>query len=51
MNLEIPVRDGVDLPPLLAAFGPVRPDPITPAQSAEARKTVGRIVAKVGFER
>jgi iron(III) transport system substrate-binding protein len=50
-NFETAVRSDVEPPALLAEFGSVRPDNVTPAQIAEGRETASRVVDRVGFDR
>lgn len=50
-NFETPVRAGVASPPVLAAFGTVTPDRVTPAQIAERRGEASKLVDQTGFDR
>lgn len=50
-NFETPVRAGVAQPPVLAAFGTVVPDNVTPAQIAIGRSTASKLVDQTGFDR
>lgn len=50
-NFETPVRAGVAQPPVLAAFGTVVPDSVTPAQIAAGRSTASKLVDQTGFDR
>ena len=50
-NLETAVRPEIDPPALLAGFGKVRPDNVTPAQIAAGRDAASRAVDRVGFDR
>ena len=50
-NFETPVRAGVAQPPVLAAFGTVVPDSVTPAQIAAGRTTASKLVDQTGFDR
>jgi iron(III) transport system substrate-binding protein len=50
-NFETPVRTGVPVPPVMAQFGDVSPDSVTPAQIAAGRTTASRLVDQVGFDR
>lgn len=50
-NFETPLRPGVTLPPVMAAFGDVSPDNVTPAQIAAGRASASRLVDQVGFDR
>jgi len=50
-NFESPVRAGVAPPPILAAFGTVTPDPVTPAQIAARRSEASKLVEQTGFDR
>lgn len=50
-NFETPVRAGVAQPAVLAAFGTVVPDTVTPAQIAAGRATASKLVDQTGFDR
>lgn len=50
-NFETPVRAGVAPSPILAAFGEVSPDRVTPAQIAANRVAASKLVDQVGFDR
>lgn len=49
-NFESPVRAGVAPNPVIATFGTVTPDSVTPAQIADGRAVASRTVDKVGFD-
>lgn len=50
-NFETPVRAGVAEPAVLAGFGKVVPDSVTPSQIAAGRTTASKLVDQVGFDR
>jgi iron(III) transport system substrate-binding protein len=50
-NFETPIRAGVAQPAVLAAFGTVVPDSVTPAQIAAGRTTASKLVDQTGFDR
>ncbi len=49
-NFETPVRPGVPVHPILAKFGTVKPDSVTPQQIADGRATASMLVDRVGFD-
>lgn len=51
VNYEYPVRAGVAVNPLIASFGPLKPDPMTLSDVAKARKRASELVDEVGFDR
>ena len=50
-NFETPVRPGVPMHPLIAAFGTIRPDNIAFTDIAAGRETASLIVDRVAFDR
>ncbi len=50
-NFETPIRAGINPPPVLAAFGTVVPDTVTPAQIAAHRAQASKLVDQTGFDR
>lgn len=49
-NFEVPVRPGVPVHPILAGFGTLKPDNVTPAQIADNRAAASKLVDQVGFD-
>lgn len=49
-NYEYPVRAGVPLDPVVASFGPLKPDTLPLAAIAKGRKVASTLVDKVGFD-
>ncbi len=49
-NFETPVRPGVPVHPIVAGFGPMTPDSVTPAQIADNRSAASMLVDRVGFD-
>ena len=48
-NYEYPIRDGVELDPVVASFGPLVADPLPLTEIAKYRKQASELVDKVGF--
>ncbi|MDP1882074.1 MAG: extracellular solute-binding protein [Bradyrhizobium sp.] len=49
-NYEYPLRTGVAVNPIIAGYGPLKPDPLPLAKIAAARKAAAALVDKVGFD-
>lgn len=49
-NYEYPVREGVQLDPVVASFGPLKVDSLSVAEIAKYRKQASELVDKVGFD-
>lgn len=49
-NYEYPVREGVELDPVMAALGPLKADTLNVAEVAKHRKQASELVDKVGFD-
>ncbi|OCX15298.1 Fe(3+) ABC transporter substrate-binding protein [Ectopseudomonas hydrolytica] len=49
-NYEYPVRDGVQVDPVMAALGPLKVDTLNIAEVAKYRKQASELVDKVGFD-
>ncbi len=45
-----PSRAGVPIHPIVAGFGPMTPDTVTPAQIADGRAAASMLVDRVGFD-
>ena len=50
MNYEYPLRAGVAVNPIIAGYGPLKPDPLPLAKIAAAKKAAAALVDKVGFD-
>lgn len=48
-NYEYPVREGVELDPVVASFGPLVVDPLPLTEIAKHRRLASELVDKVGF--
>lgn len=48
-NYEYPVRDGVELDPVVASFGPLEVDPLPLTDVVKHRRLASELVDKVGF--
>src|SRR5690625_1817692 len=48
-NYEYPVREGVELDPVVASFGPLVVDPLPLTEIAKHRRQASELVDKVGF--
>ncbi len=51
VNYEYPIREGVAVNPFIASFGKLKPDPMSLADVAKARKRASELVDEVGFDR
>lgn len=51
LNYEYPVKAGIAIDPVIAAFGPLKPDPLPIADIAKRRKVASELADKVGFDR
>jgi iron(III) transport system substrate-binding protein len=49
-NYEYPVKEGVELDPVVAGFGGMKVDPLPLTAIAEHRRTASELVDKVGFD-
>lgn len=49
-NYEYPVREGVEVDPIIAALGPLKADTLNVAEVAKHRKQASELVDKVGFD-
>ena len=50
INYEYPLRAGVAVNPVIAGYGPLKPDPLPLAKIATAKKAAAALVDKVGFD-
>jgi iron(III) transport system substrate-binding protein len=51
VNYEYPVRQGIEINPLVKSFGELKADPMLVADVAKARAKASELVDKVGFDR
>ncbi|NNM74553.1 extracellular solute-binding protein [Enterovirga aerilata] len=51
VNYEYPIRAGVPVNAFVASFGALKPDPMSLADVAKARKRASELVDEVGFDR
>ena len=51
LNYEYPVKSGIEVRPLVASFGALKPDSVPVAEIAKNRKTASELVDKVGFDK
>ncbi len=49
-NFEYPVKKGVQLDPIVASFGPLKPDRLPLGKIVEQRKRASELVDRVGFD-
>lgn len=51
LNFEHPVRPGTEIGPIVAGFGPLKPDSASPQAIADKRNEASLLVDRLGFDR